>query len=96
MRFIRPFLFGLAATSATVNANALRQHQQRALLDICANVDAELKLLGIVFGKIDLCLCVSTIPHLLETNLILKAAVLLLGKNAVTAAVTALVILFTL
>jgi hypothetical protein len=91
MRFLRPVIVALAATTASVNANALRQHQQRALLDICANVDAELKLLGLVFGKIELCLCISAIPTLIQTNLIVKAAVLLAGEAAVTAALNALV-----
>jgi hypothetical protein len=90
MRFLRPVLAALVA-SASVNANTLHQYHPRSLIDICANVDADLKLLDIVVGRIDLCLCVSAIPQLLSTNLILKAGVLLVGKSAVTAAVTALV-----
>lgn len=90
MLFLRPILVAFAAT-ASVNANALRQYHQRSLVDICANVDADLKILGIVLGKIDLCLCVSAIPQLLHTNLVLEAGVVLFGESAVTAAVTALV-----
>lgn len=90
MHFLRPILLTLAA-SASVNANALRQYHQRSLVDICANVDADLAILDIVLGKLDLCLCVSAIPKLLSVNLLLKTAVLLFGDAAVTAAVTALV-----
>jgi len=91
MRLFRTLLLGLAAATTSVKANALRQYQQRALLDICANVNADLALLGLVFGKIDLCLCVSALPVFITTNLVAKAAVLLAGDAAVTAALTALV-----
>jgi hypothetical protein len=91
MRFFRTMLVAAAATTASVNAKALNQHQQRSLVDVCANVDADLVVLGIVFGKIELCLCVSAIPVLLTTNLVVELAVAAKGAAAVTAALTALV-----
>jgi len=89
MRFARSIV--VALTAVTTSVNALRQHKQRALLDVCANVDADLALLAVVFGKIDLCLCVSALPVFITTNLFAKAAVLVNGDAAVIAALTALI-----
>ncbi|KAF8586881.1 hypothetical protein K439DRAFT_1386452 [Ramaria rubella] len=91
MRFLRSLLFALAASSPSISANALRQHQQRSLVDICANVDADFGLLGITYGRLELCICVSGIPALLETNAVLQNAVLVGGQSATTAAVNALI-----
>jgi hypothetical protein len=91
MRVFRTMFVALAATATSINAKALQQHHQRSLVDVCANVDADLKVLGIVVGHLDLCLCVSAIAGLLTSNPIIKIAVDLFGDVAVTAALTALV-----
>jgi hypothetical protein len=79
------------AASTTASGGSLNQYKQRSLIDTCANVNDEIKILGIVFGRLELCLCASAIPSLLSTNLLLQAAVLSHGKLPVVAAVTELV-----
>jgi len=94
MRLFRSTVMALATISSTVSANVLHQHQQRApLADVCANVDANLAILGIVAGRIDLCLCVSALPVFVTTNLIAIIAVALPGGGTanVIAALTALI-----
>ncbi|OCH90062.1 hypothetical protein OBBRIDRAFT_826179 [Obba rivulosa] len=79
-------LAGLATSSSLT---------QRALLDVCANVDAELQvdLLGIkvVVGLIEVCLCLSVLPTFITTNIIAEAAVGLVGEASVLSALTDLV-----
>ncbi|KAF8531711.1 hypothetical protein JB92DRAFT_2690761 [Gautieria morchelliformis] len=86
MRFLRPLIFGLTA-SASISAKSLQQYHQRSLVDVCANVDADL----LTLGKLDLCICVSAIPNLLSTNPLLKIAVNLYGTGVVTNALKALI-----
>ncbi|THH16066.1 hypothetical protein EW146_g4521 [Bondarzewia mesenterica] len=78
---------------------ALRQHYEpRALLDVCAYIDADTLahagLVGIpanVLANLDLCLCLSALPLFLQTNANVKALVDILGNTAVDALLTALV-----
>ncbi|THH13232.1 hypothetical protein EW146_g6958 [Bondarzewia mesenterica] len=76
---------------------ALRQHYEpRALLDVCAYIDADALahagLVGIpanVLANLDLCLCLSALPLVLQTNANVKALVDI-GNTAVDALLTAL------
>ncbi|KAF8506482.1 hypothetical protein JB92DRAFT_2961756 [Gautieria morchelliformis] len=61
--------------STTVSGGSLHRYQPSSLIDTCANVNSEIKVLGLVSGRLGICLCVSDIPSLLSTNLNLQAAV---------------------
>jgi hypothetical protein len=91
MHVLRPVtvLFALTASSVSVHARAHRH--KRALIDTCANVDADLGLLGLLDVNLKLCLCISALPTLISTNAQLQAAANILGIPAVTAVLTALV-----
>jgi len=91
MRFQSAALVSFTALLATVQATGLNQYKQRSLVDVCANVNAQLNIGGIVFGTIQICLCISTLPQLLQTHPVLKAAVLRLGAASVTAQMNNLV-----
>ena len=77
-----PFLVAaLAFTSAS--AAVL---EQRALLDICANVAGQLNIrlpiLGLVsLGQVNICLCVSALPLYIRTDIVGRAVVKLLGSE---------------
>ncbi|KII84764.1 hypothetical protein PLICRDRAFT_45568 [Plicaturopsis crispa FD-325 SS-3] len=91
MRGFTSFVLAALSVLSATGAYAQGHLGRRALLDVCANVDVDLNVLGIVFGKIDVCLCLSAIPTFLETNVVAIAAVDLLGIADVTAALTALI-----
>ncbi|KAJ7302353.1 hypothetical protein DFH08DRAFT_945690 [Mycena albidolilacea] len=66
-------------------------------VDVCGEVDAELKLPSLLppfkpksFGIIKECLCISTIPEYIESNLLL-GAIALFGKKALIAELTLMV-----
>lgn len=50
----------------------------------------------LITGHLDVCLCVSVIPHFVEVNVAAQAAVVLLGKVRVIAIIEALVSTFLL
>ncbi|KAJ7271180.1 hypothetical protein C8J57DRAFT_1508131 [Mycena rebaudengoi] len=50
--------------------------------DTCASLNNDLSILGIVFGKLNTCLCISQVPAFLTTNLVALAAVKVFGKPA--------------
>lgn len=81
MRF-SPFLvaaLGFTSASAAVL-------EQRALLDLCANVAGQLNIrlpiLGLVsLGQVNICLCVSALPLYIRTDIVGRAIVKLLGSE---------------
>jgi len=78
------------------SVNALNGLNARALLDVCAEVDAELMISNaigtpVVFGVVDACICLSVLPLFIEVNAVAQAGVLLFGKTKVIAALTALI-----
>jgi len=85
--------FGLLLPLASLVASS--SLTQRAVLDVCANIDANLEvdLLGIsiVVGLLDVCLCLSVLPTFITTDIIAIAAVDLVGEASVIAALTALI-----
>jgi hypothetical protein len=67
-------------------------HQPRALLDVCASIDADLlsgqSILGIPLDGLldtDICLCLSALPLYLETNVKVSTLIDLLGLTDVSA-----------
>jgi hypothetical protein len=80
--YFAPFLvaaLGFTSASAAVL-------EQRALLDLCANVVGQLNirlpLIGLVgLGQLNICLCVSALPLYVRTNLVGRAIVKLLGSE---------------
>lgn len=92
MRFLRSAVISLAAIFAAVEANTtVKQFKQRSLVDVCANVNADLNILGDLFGRIELCICLSAVSQIITTNPIMKNAALLYGNAAVTAALNNIV-----
>jgi len=66
--------------------------------DVCAEVDSVLKVPNkflpgffITLGTINACLCISSLPEFMATNIIAISATALAGKAAATAAVTDLI-----
>ncbi|THH09074.1 hypothetical protein EW146_g8795 [Bondarzewia mesenterica] len=90
-----PTLFLVFARPDAVAAQA-HQNDLRALVDVCASIDADLDVPNpfggnaLVIGKLDLCLCLSAIPQFLTANVLAIAAVAIAGKPVVTAALEAL------
>jgi len=81
MRFA-PFL--VAALGFTFASAAVLE--QRALLDLCANVVGQLNIrlpiLGLVsLGQVNICLCVSALPLYIRTDIVGRAVVKLLGSE---------------
>ncbi|KAL0947917.1 hypothetical protein HGRIS_010550 [Hohenbuehelia grisea] len=75
---------------------ALDQLLGRALVDICAEVNAPLSiklplLPPVVYGNIDACLCLSTLPSFLQANVVTRLAINAVGLSVVTSAVQALI-----
>ncbi|ETW75157.1 hypothetical protein HETIRDRAFT_56778, partial [Heterobasidion irregulare TC 32-1] len=76
----------------------LRQHHKsRALLDVCAYIDADTlaqtNIIGIpadILADLDLCLCLSALPLALKTNANLKVLTDLLGNTVVDAFLSAI------
>ncbi|KAJ7021464.1 hypothetical protein C8F04DRAFT_1314359, partial [Mycena alexandri] len=65
-------------------------------IDVCGEVDAELKIPGLLglpisFGIIKECLCISTLPQYVTGNILFLGAIALFGKNAVIAELTNMV-----
>jgi hypothetical protein len=82
MRFAPFFVAAVGFTSAS--AAVL---EQRALLDLCANVVGQLNirlpLIGLVtLGQVNICLCASALPLYIRTNIVGRAIVKLLGSEA--------------
>ena len=84
--------------SLSQSKSSRRDHQPRALLDVCASVDADLlsgqSILGIPLDGLldtDICLCLSTLPLYLETNVKVSTLIDLLGLAEVSAFLNALV-----
>ncbi|KAI0783349.1 hypothetical protein C8Q75DRAFT_810935 [Abortiporus biennis] len=97
MRFALP-LVALFGTLAHVSGRALTERTsltERALVDICAEVDAALSVdvlgIAVAVGLLDVCLCISALPLFIETNAVAIAAVNLVGVASVTAEITALI-----
>jgi hypothetical protein len=75
-----------------VGVNALNGLRRRSTVDTCGNVNnAELKVQGFSFGRINSCLCESTLPTFILTNVPSEAAVLQFGTAPTIAALTALI-----
>ncbi|EMD32530.1 hypothetical protein CERSUDRAFT_87858 [Gelatoporia subvermispora B] len=95
MRFAKYPAAALALLLPLVSQVASSSLTQRDLVDVCANVDAELQVdvLGIKvdIGLIQVCLCLSVLPTFIETNLIAIAAVDLVGQASVLSALTGMV-----
>ncbi|KIP11691.1 hypothetical protein PHLGIDRAFT_99111 [Phlebiopsis gigantea 11061_1 CR5-6] len=95
MRFTS--LLGLLLLSAIPRGESRATYQlhTRASSDVCADVDAALivKFLGtdVDVGPLNICLCLSGIPALLTSNIIVKTAVGLVGGSVVSAALTSMV-----
>ncbi|CAL1710940.1 unnamed protein product [Somion occarium] len=94
------------ATTSTVGAAEprsvmLKQHRERrAILDVCAYIDTDALVGAIIPGLVipihelahlKLCLCLSALPVILETDLQLQLLAGLLGKDAINAALVALI-----
>jgi len=66
-----------------------------ALVDVCANIDADLKVdvlgIAVVVGILDVCLCLSAVPLFISSNLVAAAAVDLVGVSAVEAELNSLI-----
>ncbi|KZT02870.1 uncharacterized protein LAESUDRAFT_705569 [Laetiporus sulphureus 93-53] len=81
----------------SVGPVSLRQHHEpRAVVDVCANIDAnvlsDLNLLTVPLSALvglDVCLCLSMLPLALTTDVQLETLVPLLGINNLTALLTA-------
>lgn len=89
------FGVGLLSCVSSSAARATYQRHARTTTDVCANVDAGLKvnLLGIVVtvGVVDVCLCISGIPDFLKVDAVAKTAVGIAGVAAVTAQLEAMI-----
>lgn len=91
------------ALPAVARPSALRHHHQpRALIDVCAYIDADLVInkLGVLgllpnvasaVANLDLCLCASAFPLNIQDYTSLSALASILGDDTVTALLTALV-----
>ncbi|KAF8314190.1 hypothetical protein DL93DRAFT_2080261 [Clavulina sp. PMI_390] len=69
-------------------------HVSAALLqprDICANVNADLGVLGTIYGAIDACICVSGIADFCQTNSIAASAFAIAGEAATYLALDVLI-----
>ncbi|KZT02867.1 uncharacterized protein LAESUDRAFT_393558 [Laetiporus sulphureus 93-53] len=80
-----------AAASRRDIIQSRQMHIQRDLLDVCASLDVDLEILGIVYGHLDICLCVSLIPDFIEVDVVAQAAVDVLGLAVVEASIQALI-----
>ncbi|OBZ68560.1 Protein priA [Grifola frondosa] len=74
-----------------------KEHFSRGTSDVCADVDAELVIPGLLgtppfpIGILDLCLCLSGIPALMATNPLVITATALDGQTAIKAVLTDMV-----
>ncbi|KAI0048159.1 hypothetical protein FA95DRAFT_1491411 [Auriscalpium vulgare] len=87
---------GARASSLDGRAPVAHPLDTRDVLDICAAIDVELTVPGILgisipVGLLDVCLCLSALPVFLETNVVAIAAVAIAGHDEVTAILTALI-----
>ncbi|KAF9515657.1 hypothetical protein BS47DRAFT_775421 [Hydnum rufescens UP504] len=82
MRLATKLITALAATAGFVSASTLQS--KRGFVDICAPLDGDLKILGVNYGKIDVCLCVSAIPAFIKTDPTGKKASKHLGEPYLT------------
>lgn len=90
MRFIHPALFAFAL-STSVSAKALRQYRPRSPVDVCSYLDTELVIKGDKLGKLEVCICTSSLPNYLATDPVLRKAVRKYGDPTVINKVTRLV-----
>ncbi|KAJ7152995.1 hypothetical protein C8R46DRAFT_912829 [Mycena filopes] len=100
MRFAAAFtaIITSALLSPIVQVGASNLLNRDISVDVCGEVDAELKLppllgigLPVSIGLIQECLCISTIPQYVSSNLLVLGAVALFGKAAVIAELTTMV-----
>ncbi|PCH38975.1 hypothetical protein WOLCODRAFT_29297 [Wolfiporia cocos MD-104 SS10] len=70
---------------------ARQAHVQRDLVDVCAGLDVDFEVLDIIFGHLEVCLCISLIPDFIEADVIVQAAVDVAGVAVVTAQLEALI-----
>ncbi|KIJ47899.1 hypothetical protein M422DRAFT_28695 [Sphaerobolus stellatus SS14] len=87
MRYLHTAVASLGLLLVGVEANSVTQFKQRSLVDVCGNVNADLNIGNILFGRIELCLCASALPNLIQSNAILSAAASLYGQATVTSEV---------
>jgi len=90
MLFTPYILSGLAAVGL-VQAATLTAPQKRTFVDVCAAVDADLKVLGLVIAHIDVCLCIGALPAFIQANANVKSAVSIFGSTLVSEALKALI-----
>lgn len=84
----------LALAAGTVAGRAVRPLARAPLVEVCASIDADLKLLLLgdrVVGHVDVCLCLSALPLFVRTNAVARLAADLAGEGYVTALLEALV-----
>ncbi|THH30635.1 hypothetical protein EUX98_g3549 [Antrodiella citrinella] len=98
MRFTFPALATLAMSLPLVSGrviNGLLGRSADLTVDVCAEVIAVLSVdvlgIAIVFGNLDICLCIDAIVDILDVNVVVQAAVALAGEAAVVAELTALI-----
>ncbi|KAI0029562.1 hypothetical protein K488DRAFT_88599 [Vararia minispora EC-137] len=86
---------GASASSLQSRSPTPNALDTRDVVDVCANLDLDLKinLLGIVIiiGKLDVCLCISGIDSFCGSNPVAQSGVALVGKSSMTQQLTDLV-----
>jgi len=70
---------------------ARQAHVQRDLIDVCAGLDVDFEVLNIVFGHLDVCLCIGLLPDFIEVDVVAQAAVAVAGETVVLAQLEALI-----
>jgi len=82
-----------SAALISVNAKPFHQFKPRASVDVCAEINTSLNILGISYGQLDICLCVSAIPNVLVSgDVVLTNAVAKVGAQSVTKSLNDLVL----
>ncbi|KAK7680588.1 hypothetical protein QCA50_016370 [Cerrena zonata] len=99
MRLSFPLVLALSGLTSQVSARFYHHHpEKRDTTDVCANlVNTAITFQQVpgtpptTIGLISTCVCLSTIPNLLQTNVVLLALVSLSGAPAATAQLTTLI-----
>ena len=93
--------FVLPCAFARLDRPLRQHHKSRALLDVCAYIDADTlaqtNTIGIpadILVDLDFCLCLSALPLALKTNANLKVLTDLLGNTVVDAFLSAIASIF--
>lgn len=86
-------LTALVFSLASVTAKPLVQFKPRAEVDTCADVDSDLTIGLVSFGRVTLCTCLSQVPNIVANSgtPAVNQAVSALGAQAVTKALNQLV-----